>query len=456
MDERKSLRQMESRNMQLENQINVKDEQIKTLNQFIERASQETQVMITDFRKFCFRMLENEIASGNIKTNEIASFPLSQLLDKVVAVHKAEQNQARKIYEKLVQRIEEKNMIITAQQTQLSQFQVRAASGLLDVSEEDIAEETERTTAYLLETNAEVDDIKPALETPEILDDNEAVVDFVATVSKETDKVVSAKKGVSKNKTATPDELLQQMKPEMWIVIEAIGNEGLSEQSDIKEYCKKRNPVSDTTHFNTVGKLLKMRILFKTRVDTGSRWFYTDEFTDTGRALFIKQYKKEPVESEVKRLTKEHNNLRHGYMIKHTANILREKFNYKSISTSRKSNYIKLSDGRASIPDIIAVQGQTTEYFEIECGNHIQAEFNEKCNKLKMVTKKINFVVPDADIMEKKLKPQIEKWIKDSGGNKPLAQAGITVYLTTLQKLKFKKWEYLYNMTEDSPIKLEN
>ena len=455
MEERKSLRHLESRAMLLETQLNVKEEHSKTLDKYIERAAQETQTMIYDMRKFCFQMLESEIASGNIKTSELAPLSVMQLLERVEAFCDEKKKRSRKINEKFIQMMEEKNIAIATNQTLISQLRVKLSSGFSEIEEEKIAEETGRTTAYLLDTNAKLEDIKPVLEMTEILENDESVIDFVKNVSNETNTAMITKKAGSKNGIINTDILRQKMTTEMWRILEAIGNEGISEQTDVINYCKKYNPNCEATIYNTLTALSKKRIISRTKIGTGIRWFLTIEFTGIGRDLFVEQYKKEPVETEVQKLIKKHDNVQHGYMIKDAAKILREIYHYKVVCIDRKRNHIPLSDGKSCIPDIVAVKSQSTDYFELECGNHIQAEFNDKCNKLKMITKRINFIVPEAGVMMKKTMPQIEKWIKDSGGIKLLAQAGITVYVTTMTKFADKKWAVIYNMTENNPIILK-
>ena len=123
----------------------------------------------------------------------------------------------------------------------------------------------------------------------------------------------------------------------------------------------------------------------------------------------------------------------------------------RSVSMSRKSNSVKLPDGRTCIPDIVGCTKDGIEYFEIECGNHHQSDFNEKCDKLKGITQNLFFVAPNRETIEKKLKPQIEKWIETSG-RYILQISGVVVYLTSISELAAGRWTYVFNMQSDIPL----
>ena len=92
------------------------------------------------------------------------------------------------------------------------------------------------------------------------------------------------------------------------------------------------------------------------------------------------------------------------------------------------------------------------DYFEVDCGNHTQSEFNDKCNKLKAITKNLYFGATTRDEMVDKLRPQIEKWIASCGGPFALRKSGVTVYLTSLHDLSCGKWVYIYNMENEEPL----
>ena len=144
----------------------------------------------------------------------------------------------------------------------------------------------------------------------------------------------------------------------------------------------------------------------------------------------------------MRRLIREHDNVNHGYAIKDVARILEDSGKYKSVSARRRANTIALGENRRCIPDIVCCGDGVIDYFEVDCGNHLQSDFNDKCNKLKSITKNLHFIAPTRDDMMDKLKPQIEKWISACGGPYALAQSGITVYLTSIHDFSAGKWAY--------------
>ena len=383
-DEKEIIRQMEIYIAKLKNQINMKGEQNEELNRFIEKASAEFQNIINCAREFCYRILESEIVAKNIRTDEMAALTLPQLMEKAISANNAEQKQTRELQKKLVEKIEEKSSVITTLQAQVSQLHIE------------------------LELNGE----NPFSESIDHIGENRSAEEVVENTFKETE---IAGKSESKDENIDLEILKQELTPEILQILEAIGDEGLSEQPDIINYCAKNSTDSNACKYKVIENMVKKNILSSKKIETGCRWFYAIDFTNIGKALFVEQYNKNPVESEIKRLIREHDNARHGYMIKYAAEILSNIYDYSSVSTSRKKNYIHLSNGKACIPDIIAIKEQNTDYFEVECGNHGQVDFNEKCNKLKLITKKIYFIVPDLNIMTRKLMPRIEKWIKESG-----------------------------------------
>lgn len=121
----------------------------------------------------------------------------------------------------------------------------------------------------------------------------------------------------------------------------------------------------------------------------------------------------------------------------------------------KKKEDLNLPNGKVCIPDIVCCQKNSIDYFEVECGNHHQSDFNDKCNKLKKITQNLYFVTPNKEVADKRLKPQIEKWIKSCGASQ-LKLSGVTVYLTSVSDLAAQKWSYVFDMQKDEPIHLED
>lgn len=239
------------------------------------------------------------------------------------------------------------------------------------------------------------------------------------------------------------NDYMDKMSNVMWDIVYAIGGQGLSESKDIKRIVVN-NEVTESAFNTALSQLRKMNIIDQERINTGWRWFHAYELSDIGSRIFIEKYKKNPVECEKQLLKKQHTSALHGYCIKDAAEILKVVFGYDETSTDRRCNSLKLYTGETYIPDIIAKkkEGAIVDYFEVELGHHTQSDFNNKCDKMLMVTKNLYFIVPDAEIMNKTLARQIGQWVLERGGKEKLK--GTTIYLTTLKKLNDGKWENIY------------
>ena len=151
-------------------------------------------------------------------------------------------------------------------------------------------------------------------------------------------------------------------------------------------------------------------------------------------------------------IIKEHASLQHGYMIKDASILIKQLEFYNSVTTGRRDNFIKLENGRSVIPDIIAIFSEETDYFEVECGNHKQIDFNDKCSKLASITDRIIFIGRSFDAITNILKPQIEKWINNVG-REQLHQLDKTVYLASIIDIKKNRWSYVFDMEYEEPIR---
>lgn len=229
----------------------------------------------------------------------------------------------------------------------------------------------------------------------------------------------------------------------MWLILDLIGKEGISVSPDIRE--RVVNPNITNPAFNlALNNLNKMNLIKQEKINTGWRWFYIYELSSLGISLFFDKYKKKPIVCEKQQIKKDHTTALHGYCIKDTMYILKSILGYETVNMSRKTNSLNLYDGKTYIPDIIATKNKRTiiDYFEVELGHHTQVDFNEKCNKMRMVTQNLYFIVPNATVMNKVLAKQIAQWVISKGGKDKLQ--GLNIYLTTLTKLTSAKWEIEY------------
>jgi len=238
-------------------------------------------------------------------------------------------------------------------------------------------------------------------------------------------------------------DYMNNMTDIMWNIVIAIGKDGMSESKDLKKSVVRDN-ITESAFNTALAQLRKMGIVEQERINTGWRWFYVHELSDLGSRLYVEKFKQNPIACEKQVLQREHTTALHGYCIKDAAYILQTVFGYDEAVTDRKMNSMKLYNGEVYIPDIIAKKkkGAIIDYFEVELGHHTQKDFNNKCDKMRMVTKNLYFIVPDADVMNKILARQIGQWVLEKGGKDKLQ--GTTVYLTTMTKLSEGKWENIY------------
>lgn len=454
----KSVRELELIIMRLKSQLEAKDEQIKEMDRYIREATADTQKIITRFRAFCAKILENELAYSNITAKELQTMPLEELLDRSQKAHKQNQQKSREIYEMMKKKLMDKNAVIAGLTDQVTQLKVMLDNAAEIFSGKAPADpDNDRTAAYLVETDSSVEDVRPALAETEALESGEKIVDMTTNMTKEVETVSKSKTVTGKQtsfKVVDVEKIKAAMTELMWTYLYVIGDSGLTEYSEIKAEIVRVSDkkISDSAIYNAHNGLMSSGIITAEKIRTGSRWFLGVELTQLGVQIFVEKYGKQPTESEMRALIREHDNLRHGYAIKDASRILMDTGKYKSVSTRRRTNTINLDGNKRCIPDIVCCGDGIIDYYEVDCGNHRQAEFDDKCNKLKSVTKKLYFIAPTREDMLDKLKPQIEKWISSCGGPLVLAKSNITLYLTSLYDLAADKWVYIYNMESEEPV----
>lgn len=211
--------------------------------------------------------------------------------------------------------------------------------------------------------------------------------------------------------------------------------------------------ISEDTAWLSIKSLIKLGVLKSERLSTGYRTFNLLTVTTLGKQLYRTTFKKEPAEQEHIAFVQEHASLEHGYMIKDVKKILDKSGVYREVSIDRKRNRILLNDGRSMIPDVIAkIDGITFDYYEVECGTHNQAEFNAKCNKMLSVTRDINIIGKNRDIITCVLVPQIERWIK-SVGIDVLRRIGETVTVCGMTDFARRKKTYSLDLNKGKMVR---
>lgn len=451
--ESKSVRELELIIQRLNSQLDSKNEQIAELNAFIQQATDNTQELIRNFRAFCIKVLESELAYGDITSRDLESMSLNDLLARARNMLKQNQEKARSIYDTFKERLSQKNELINGLNDQVAQlkFMIDNAEKIFNEPYEE-PDDLKRAQAYMLDTNTQLDALRPSVSVTTVVDENERVVNFAGAADKDAVELVSDAKLYVQNL----DKVKAQMSEAHWETLRLIVENGISEMSKARlivyQHVKDEGePISSEKASRIIKHLQTLMVFNQIKVSTGMRWFMVLSLTEVGTKLYMERYHKRPPETEYQKIVREHENATHGYTIKDAAQILQDTGRYRSVSMSRKGNLIKLPDGRISIPDIVCCLSNGIEYYEVECGNHHQSDFDDKCDKLKSFTQNLFFITPNRETAEKKIKPQIEQWIK-ARGRSQLMLSGVTVYLTSISDLAQDRWTYVYNMQDDKPV----
>lgn len=210
---------------------------------------------------------------------------------------------------------------------------------------------------------------------------------------------------------------MEKMNDIMWDVVEVIGSEGCPRYSDIEaRIIAKRGEDTKRSKIRVASSdLVKMKIINVTNVKLPlSPRAFLHWLSDIGKRIYRAHFGKQAVISEVEKVIAEHDNAEHGFGIIDIAKELEAKQIYKSVSAFNRSNPINLGNGRTYIPDIVCKKEKYSEYIEYERGLHTQPDFNTKCNKMAQVTRFLNFVVPNKEVLKHIMK-QIEAWANKRG-----------------------------------------
>ena len=253
------------------------------------------------------------------------------------------------------------------------------------------------------------------------------------------------------------DEIIGKLSAHDQKVFDIIVSGGISQESiAIKRIQEEMIPfevryVSNATAWRDIKYLVDLNLFTVTKISTGVRNISILSLTNVGMMVYMMIFKRNAGKFEHQLLAGDHDNAVHAYMILDTKSILEEKGVYYSVCMDRSRNTIQLHDGHECIPDVVGLRKGEMDLYEVECGNHHQADFDNKLNKLTRVTKCINIVGPNRKVVTNKLKKQVESWI-EYNGRIDLLRKGIIVRLTTITDLKNDKWTYIYDMTTDEPI----
>jgi hypothetical protein len=281
---------------------------------------------------------------------------------------------------------------------------------------------------------------KNTVPTSTVSSNTSPVIDFAKNRLSNNNSSANTKQNISENVPTLTienvDAYISAMTDIMWDIMEAIGTEGFAKSNDILNWIDNKSPnkYAKSNVLNSLTTLKKMNIVTADNVSTGYRRFQIFKFSQKGEEMFKAYFKREPVESEIDKIIRDHDNVIHGYTIKDACELLLNYHNCTYVTMERQEVSIKLPNGETYIPDIIAEKENGEKmYIEVELGNTPQKDFNNKCSKMLQVTKNLYFVTDVDETIRKKLEGQVSMWILSMGGKEKIA--GTTVYLTTMTQL---------------------
>lgn len=474
-----------SREQTLLLRINTLEKAIQDISTFNKNSEKEKEEILKRIKTFCFNILVSEIAKQQMSGNNfITEMNIHQLLNYTEQAFQKKLDEEKKLLTTLLNTIEEKDKLIEDLKGELSRYTVKEKVLIQNafddenkeaeqekeiikeekpepilnpvvqsfvLAEEDMVilppiENDNNDEEIILETKKENIPIKKnrfenKRTIKKALKENQAVM--VENIINEPgpDSSVEEKEIAKKIDTKVIKEMKEIMSDIMWMITTAVGEQGLSESKDIKKFVTDQG-ITESSFNNALTQMRKNKILDEEKINTGWRWFYAYELSLLGKKLFLEKFKKDIVICEKQQLKKEHSTCLHGYCIKDTAHILKAFNGYETVSTSREPNKVALYNGTSYIPDVIASKkdGTVVDYFEVELGHHTQRDFNDKCEKMCLVTRLLIFIVPEIETM-KKLENQVNSWVQSKGGPEKLK--GFSVCITTISKLIDGKYDII-------------
>lgn len=232
------------------------------------------------------------------------------------------------------------------------------------------------------------------------------------------------------------DVYMSSMTDVMWDILEAVGKTGAAKSTDITDYVFNtlNREYNKSNVQNSLATLKKMNVLSAEAIAVGAKRFQLFKFTQKGLEMFRAYFKIEPVESEVDKIIRDHDNVDHGYAIKETAEALLTYHECTEAIMDRALVSVKLEGGKTYIPDIIATKKDGSKmYVEVELGNTPQKDFNDKCKKMLQVTKEIYIITDVEDKLKNKIESQVSMFILAMGGKDKMQ--GVTFHLSTINQL---------------------
>lgn len=447
----------------LEEQMRVKQEQW-------ERRESEFKTTEKLMRELCEDILAKDSKEMVLGTDySWSSIPINEIIRKSKQSFVNYIAARTDFLQKLVDQLEERRLEIEGLQDQISIMQL--SPGKTSVSEDALEEKAkkerqrreklgdaagrfpvkEKQTNIVME-ETDLDDPVEERVMGKIANKNASLqVTPRATPVTESRKVIEQKK-MRKTRSTKHMIDLKDYKNKMdelsWMIMDSIGTKGHSTYVDIEADITKKDATYTAGKIrSTITTLFNLGIINKEVIKVPKGALNVHQLTSVGTRLYQDKFGKTSVMSEMDQIMAEHDNCTHGYGIKIVADMFRESGYFKSVSDRNRKNPIKINEGILYIPDIICTDmNGVKSYYEYECVNHTQTNFNAKCNKMCSVTSVLNYIVPNRTCAEK-IRTEIEKWIDNRGAT---SLKNVTVRVNTVLQLEGKNlsdnknWKYVF------------
>lgn len=245
-------------------------------------------------------------------------------------------------------------------------------------------------------------------------------------------------------------------------VLRIIGSSGMSFIKDISEECvraakEEQRLISDKAVRASAATLVLLNFAASEEINTPYGNMKLFWLTKEGEYAYKYLYKNDAAVSERSRIIKEHDNTVHGYSILRLAEHIRKTGYFKDVQIYNRQSaiYINQETRQCYVPDIICSTDAGKIYIEYEIGNHNDANFNDKCDKMLIATGQVNFIVANKAGAEK----MIERLVKWAAGKHPTElMLGLTIKVTTsavdyCNLNDENDWLYIYRpFRDDQPV----
>lgn len=242
---------------------------------------------------------------------------------------------------------------------------------------------------------------------------------------------------ISTLRTYSKKDLLESLNDNAKEIIRIIGEEGLSEMTEITARAVECGVPSSSidkimTDLSDAKQILSKDYAKSLKVTGVGKRVYALT-NDVGKQLYKSLFGKNPVLSEKEIMIKENDNIDHGYSIKDVAKVLTER-GYTNVSYDRAKNTFKITDTKKWIPDITCYDlSGKMQYYEVEMAKTNDEDFIDKLEKANVKASSLNVVV-GSDFKVTQYKAKVEKWLS----RKDRSQVSLTVTIYTFQQLANK------------------